>query len=201
MFMMVTTIRGIHEIYWPDSRANFDQAFREVVGHGTPAVTDRGVALAGNSEIESNYAAVLFAKNKATLVSCLRRVPLDVTVTVAGGSISYVAHSYDWEKLAGWGRAKIAAIAGWGEFKQTERGQALLQRGGNFSQFAKSKDRQRLLERGYYLGIASDRLMRNRDTHAVHADTIPLNSFAGLLTGRMSREEAVGNLMEDLLIA
>jgi hypothetical protein len=201
MFMMVTTIRSTHDISWPDSRANFDRAFREVVRDCSVAVTDRQVSLTGNSEIDSNMAAVLFAKNKATLVSCLRRVPLDVTVGVPGGSLSYIAHSYDWEKFGGWGRAKIAAIAGWKDFKETERGQALLQRGGNFSQFAKSKDRQRLFERGYYLGIASDSLMRNQDTHTVQANNIPLNTFAGLLTGKMSREEAVGNLMEDLLIS
>jgi hypothetical protein len=201
MFMMNCGIQGTAYGNWPDSRRGLEQAFGELCRTALPVVDDTRVAINGNLTVGLNSCGVFFSKNKATLVHCLRRIPLAGTITAASGQLAFVSHSYDWEKIGGWARNKIKGAKAWNDFHQTDRGENFIGRGGTKEKFITNQDRGRLFERGYYLCIANaSDLRQHRDSLGVHGNGVSLANFANLVTGQVTREEAVNGLMDDLLI-
>lgn len=201
MFMMYCGMQGTNYGNWQSSRRSFEEAFSQLCQGGVPVVDGTRVGINGNQPVARSSCAVFFAKNKATLVHCLRLIPLGATITATVGQLAFVSHSYDWEKIGGWARSKIKGAKAWDEFRQTDAGENFIGGGGTKENYIKAKDRCRLFERGYYLGVANAADLRDhRDSQGVHGDRASLANFANLVTGQVTRQEAVNGLMEDLLI-
>lgn len=192
MFMMFCGMDGARNGAWQDNRRGFEEAFSHFCQASIGVVEGARVRIDGNQPVQRSSCAVFFAKDKSTLVDCLRRCPLSATISATAGQLAFVSHSYDREKIGAWLRTKINGAKTWDQYRQTERGQAFIGRGGSKDTFMKQNDRERLMERGYYLGIANAvDLRQHRDSQAVHADRASLANFGNLVGGRVTREEAV----------
>lgn len=141
------------------------------------------------------------AKDRSTLISALKVCHHSLKVTCRAGNLGYIVGSYDREKLGGLITNKISGLKGWKDFKNTDKGQKLLEAGGTKEDYTRNVDRTRLSDRGYFLVAAPASSLRHYKGHvALHDTIVPLCSFVGLLSGKMGREEAVDRLFEDLLV-
>ena len=86
-------------------------------------------------------------------------------------------------------------------FRQTDDGQGFIGRGGTKDTFTKHEDRGRLKQHGDDVAIANAEDLRDhRGCHAVCGGRASLANFGNLVNGQVTREQAVGQLLDDLLI-
>jgi hypothetical protein len=140
---------------------------------------------------------LFFAKDKSTLAKGLGVLPPAVRVS-GPDCIGYFTGAYDAEGFGGTITAKIKTIHVW---NNTYYGQNMQHEGESFTHFAQRANRGRLLNRGYYLILGAAAAMTGIKRKVGLIDNaVSLASLGSLIKGRMTQEEAVDKLMEDLLM-
>jgi hypothetical protein len=139
---------------------------------------------------------IFWAKDRSTLAKGFGRMP--PTARVSGpGNLGFFTGAYDLE-VGGWGKTKINTVRAW---TSTAYGKQMQAAGESFLSFAHRANRGRLLTRGYFVMIGSaDAMSGLKRKVGLMQDDMPLQNLAALIKGRMTRDEAVDKLMEDLLM-
>jgi hypothetical protein len=142
------------------------------------------------------------AKDKATLLAGLRACPLGATISGNSKNLAYVTGTYDHEKIGAWLNSKVEGKKAWNKQKSTEHGRQLIGAGLTREAVQKSIDRSRLNQRGYYVVVAhASTLSQNPRACKLHESEVTFGALAGHITTKISKEEAVSRLFDDLLVA
>ena len=176
----------------------FPKAFTdEVPSHWAVVIDDDRRMPAANATMDAEGNCIIFfAKDKQTLKDGLKACPAGAKVSGGRNPLGFFAGSDDFEKFGGWSRQKQKAAQKWSTI-DAERRQGLTR--GHVEQ---AFNRQRLMERGYFLFVCRSILLTDiRDATKVIGTDISLNTLGSLVSRKMTRDQAVGRLMEDLLVA
>jgi len=172
---------NVNSDHWADNSRSIAHAIRYQAGNFRVLVDGTDKSNAGTISIAQHVGVALVAKDKSTLLKGLRVVKPGLKLASTDGSLGFVTGSYDREKVGAWIRTKIQSK----------------QQTGNFNSF----DRLRLDDRAYYVIVAGTAtLVNNHKAVHLHETEVQVNALPALISGKMTREEAVDNLMQDLLI-
>jgi hypothetical protein len=156
----------------------------------------------GILRVRSRIGYIACAKDKATLLAGLRVCPLSAAISGDLANLAYVTGTYDHEKIGAWANSKVEGKKAWHELKSTELGQQLIGDGLTREAVQKSIDRSRLNQRGYYVVVTrGSTLSQNPRACKLHESVVTFGALAGHITTKISKEEAVSRLFDDLLAA
>lgn len=146
---------------------------------------------------------LFYAKDKDTLKAGLKAVPRGCKVVGGRNQIGFFSGSYDFEKAGAWFRTKQKASKSWQNIESERRyGMGDPYTGLKQSRHDTLFNRIRLTERGYFMLVCRSHLLIHvRGARKMIGNEVSLNALGSMLTGKMTREQAVATLMDDLLVA
>lgn len=179
------------------SRKTFPEAFTDVVSESWNVLIEDHYRMPAAGTLDAGVFCYLFyAKDRQTLKDGLRACTPDAIISGGRHQIGFFGGSYDFEKFGGWGRKKSKAAEKWKTLSTDQR------RNVDRSRFDRMFNRQRLMERGYFLIVARAFLLPGRgDNTKLIGTGVSLPALGSMLSTKMTRQQAVGQLMEDLLVA
>lgn len=190
----------------------FPEAFTDLVMDGsvwrpnTLIDDDHRLPSEGVVNVESFF-YVFYAKDKDTLKDGLKACPEAMKVSAGTrGQIGFFCGSYDFETFGAWSRNKSTAAKNWKSIQQQRRnGTGDHLAGLKQGRHETMVHRLRLKERGYFMLVCRGSQLPNvRNARKMIASEMALSGLGRMLSGRspkMTPQQAVGALMDDLLIA
>jgi len=173
---------NVSQDHWADNSGSIAHAIRYRQRYFRVLVDGTDKTNAGTLPISGFEGIAIVAKDKRTMMTGLKVVKPGVKLSSADGNIGYVTGSYDREKAGAWLKTKLQAK------KHT----------GDYNAF----DRERLDDRAYFVVVArAATLVNNRKSVNLHQSEVQVNALPALISGKMTREEAVDNLFSDLLMS
>jgi hypothetical protein len=116
-----------------------------------------------NWKVDPEWAVVFYAKDTQTLRDGLKACRPSAKVVSGRGQISIYCASYDFEGAGGWIKAKIEGALQWESMKKTGKVVKYQAQGLGKSDVIRSKNRERLLQRGHFALVGSAPEMRRMD--------------------------------------
>jgi hypothetical protein len=166
---------------WADNGRNIERAIQFRRGNFRVLVDGIDKTTATTIPIVGFDGIAIVAKDKATLLAGLKLVKPGAKLRSTEGNLGFVTGSYDREKAGAWLRTKIQAKKTTGD--------------------ANALDRDRLDDRAYYVIVArAVTLTNNHKSVSLHQTEMQLNALAGLISGKLTKDEAVDNLFQQLNI-
>jgi len=149
---------------------------------------------------------VFYAKDKATLKDGLKACPPSCKIVGEGDQIGFFCGSYDFEKLGAWFRTQQKSSKSWDTIESERRyGMADHLKGLTKGRHDTHFNRVRLTERGYFMFVCRNGMLANvRNARKMIGSEVALSVLGRMISGgspRMTREQALGVLMDDLLVA
>lgn len=203
MYMKAINFGSNRNAQWCDNAKQAEAGFLPHFDHGPILVNDGACTQnAGTLEVKPGWAWALLAKNKATLLSALKVCPQALKLVSTDGGLGMFTGSYDHEKIGAWLQNKNKGTKAWKDFKQSDAFQGFRDRGFNKQTFRQAHDRLRLAQRAYFVVVAPASAMRNNSRCiSIHQTEAALSAIPGFLSGKLSKDEAVDKLFDDLLIS
>jgi hypothetical protein len=173
----------------------FPKAFTDCADDGGVLIED-DYRYPADGTLDANVMCYLFyAKDKQTLKDGLKACPAGAKISGGNKQLGFFTGSYDIEKSGAWFRMRQEAAQMWGTLSQDQR------QGAPRKRVNAAFNRKRLMERGYFALVCRTFLLTSvRQATKVIGTEISLTALGSMLSGRMTREQAVGGLMQDLLI-
>jgi hypothetical protein len=173
---------NVNKDHWADNSVNIAHAIQFRIGNFRTLVDGVDMSTANTIPLGGSEGIVLVAKDKSTLLTGLKTVKGLARIGGEGENLGFVTGSYDREKAGAWIKTKFQAKKSTGDFN--------------------ALDRNRLDARAYYVIVArATTLLNNHKSVNLHQSELQLNALPGLISGKLTKEEAVDNLFRDLLVA
>jgi hypothetical protein len=210
MYVAMTTFspRQDEEVQKFADAKTFREAFMQVTGTGRggwrmEVLIDGGYETPETARFDvTNMGYLLYAKDKDTLRDGMKACPPAVKVLADRGQIGFFGGSYDFEQSGAWLESKMKGAKIWNRLKTEERSGTRDRVDVSRGRFDTIVNRQRLMERGYFLILCNSALLSGvKNARKMIGSEMSLSALGRMMAGqapKMERQQALGVLMDSL---